>query len=297
MEPHMKSLSFIPAIARLFRGSFFHTALFAFIAAVLLAAPTFTYAQNPHKPTAKIMKPLKSEREEAPAQAEAAVQSTVETEAPIEPTSVAAISLLIPVGPAWTALGPAPIPNGQTIPSDANGISLTQASVSGRVTAVAIDPGDPNTVYVGTAQGGLYQSRDGGATWTALMDRAMTLAVGSLELDPSDPSTLLVGSGESNFSGDSYAGFGVYKLTALKTSSPVLTGPFGSSQFSKRGIPGLAIDPNNDDIVYVGTATAQQGIGPQAFSGAPARGLFRSTNFYNGASTFTKLAVANLPAG
>jgi photosystem II stability/assembly factor-like uncharacterized protein len=292
----MKSLSCIPAISRLFRGSFFHPALFAFIAAALLAAPTLTNAQNPQKPTAKIMKPLKSERSEVPAQAEAAVESTVETGAAIEPTSILAIPLLAPVGPAWTALGPAPIPNGQTLPADVNGISLTQAPVSGRVTAVAIDSGDPNTVYVGTAQGGLYQSRDGGATWTALLDNAMTLAVGSLELDPSDPSTLLVGSGESNFSGDSYAGFGVYKLTALKTSSPVLTGPFGSSLFSKRGIPGLAIDPNNDDIVYIGTATAQQGIGPQAFTGAPARGLFRSTNFTTGAAAFTKLAVANIPA-
>jgi photosystem II stability/assembly factor-like uncharacterized protein len=296
MEPHMKSLSSIPTIARLFRGSFFHAALFAFIVAAQLAAPTFSNAQKPQKPTSKIMKPLKSERSEAPAQAEPGVQSTVETEAGIEPTSIPAIPLLIPVGPAWTALGPAPIPNGQTIPANANGISLTQAPVSGRVTAVAIDPEDPNTAYVGTAQGGLYQTRDGGATWTALMDSAITLAVGSLELDPADSSTLLVGSGESNFSGDSYAGFGVYKLTALKTSSPVLTGPFGSSLFSKRGIPGLAIDPNNDDIVYVGTATAQQGIGPQAFTGAPARGLFRSTNFSTGASTFTKLAVANIPA-
>ena len=267
------------------------------IAVGLLTAPVLTYAQNPQKPTAKVMKQLKNEGSEAPPQAEAAVQSSNETAAPIEPTSILAITPLTPVGPAWTALGPAPIPNGQTLPSDVNGISLTQAPVSGRTTAVAIDPADPNTVYVGTAQGGLYQSRDGGATWTPLMDNAMTLAVGSLELDPSDPSTLLVGSGESNFSGDSFAGFGVYKLTALKTSSPVLSGPFGSSLFSERGIPGLAIDPNNDDVVYVGTATGQQGIGPQAFAGAPPRGLFRSTNFSTGASTFTKLAVANIPAG
>jgi len=162
------------------------------------------------------------------------------------------------------------------------------------VNAVAIDPADANTAYVGTAQGGVYQTRDGGTTWTALVDSAMTLAVGSLELDPTDATgnTLLVGSGEGNFSGDSYAGFGVYKLTALKSGSPVLSGPFGSSQFSKRSIPGLAIDPNNGNNVYVGSATGQQGIGPQAFTGAPARGLFRSTD---GASTFTKLAVAGLP--
>src|SRR5438270_12075175 len=125
------------------------------------------------------------------------------------------------------------------------------------------------------------------------MDGGMTLAVGSLELDPTDATgnTLLVGSGESNFSGDSYAGFGVYKLTALK-SSPVLSGPFNQSTtatdvFSKRGIHGLAIDPNNHNNVYIGTATGQQGIGPQAFDGAPARGVFRSTTFFSASLTFS----------
>jgi photosystem II stability/assembly factor-like uncharacterized protein len=131
------------------------------------------------------------------------------------------------------------------------------------------------------------------------MDGAMTLAVGSLELDPTDASanTLLVGSGEANFSGDSFAGLGVYKLTGVKTGSPVLSGPFGASQFIHRSIPGLAIDPINHNNVYIGSATGQQGIGPQAPTGAPARGLFRSTDFFSGSGpTFTKLAVANLPA-
>src|SRR5438093_9445698 len=132
------------------------------------------------------------------------------------------------------------------------------------------------------------------------MDSADTLAIGSLELDPTDATgnTLLVGSGEGNFCADCYAGFGVYKITGLKTS-PVLSGPFGSSQFVHRSIPGLAIDPNNHNNVYVGSATGQQGIGPQPPTGAPARGLFRSTNFFSGSTgspTFTKLAVATIPA-
>jgi photosystem II stability/assembly factor-like uncharacterized protein len=156
-------------------------------------------------------------------------------------------------------------------------------------------------VYVGTAQGGVYQSSNGGSTWTRLMDNAITLAVGSLELDPTDATgnTLVVGTGEGNFSGDSYAGFGVYELTALK-SSPILSGPFnqsttGTDVFSHRSIPGLAIDPNNHNNVYVGSATGQQGIGPQAFTAgtAPKRGLFRSTNFFSGSPTFTKLALGS----
>jgi len=296
----MKSLSSIPTSAQLFRAGFFPTV--ALIAAALLLAPTLTNAQNSHKPTRFHPKPRVDDT--APPQAEPESVIT-DGAAAIEPHSGPAISsflntttFTVPTTPVWTALGPAPIPNGQTIPADVNGVSLTQAPVSGRLTAVAIDPADSNTAYVGAAQGGVYQTRDGGLTWTALMDTADTLAVGSLELDPTDgtANTLLVGSGESNFSGDSYAGFGVYKLTALKSGNPVLSGPFGSSQFIHRGIPGLAIDPNNHNNVYVGSATGQQGIGPQAPTGAPARGLYRSTNFFSATPTFTKLAVANIPA-
>ncbi len=278
----MKSLIQSHSGAPIVRCHFLHAAFFALIAAALVAAPSVINAQTSHKPTSKVVKPLRNERLEPTVPTG---QSTVNTGSLIQQTVT-----LAPIGPAWRALGPTPIPNGQTVGSE--------VPVSGRVTAVAIDPDDADTAYVGTAQGGLYQSRDGGATWTPLMDSAATLAIGSLEIDPRDSNTLLVGSGESNFSGDSYAGQGVYKVTGLKTS-PLLTGPFGSSASANRGIPGLAIDPNNHNTVYIGTATAQQGIGPQPFAPGtqPPRGLYRSTDFFDGSATFTKLAVDKLPAG
>src|SRR5579859_4257560 len=60
-----------------------------------------------------------------------------------------------PSATTWTELGPAPIPNGQT-----NGTSVP---VSGRVSAIAVHPSNPNIIYVGAAQGGVYRSLDGGA--------------------------------------------------------------------------------------------------------------------------------------
>src|SRR6202140_1793627 len=138
-------------------------------------------------------------------------------------------------GPSWIAIGPSPIPNGQTDPANANGISTTQSPVSGRTTAIAVDPTDPNIAYVGTAQGGLYRTTNGGANWTPLLDNALALAVGSVKIDPKDRTKVLVGTGEGNFSGDSYVGVGVYVITGANGPSPTLNGPFNLDIAGKDG--------------------------------------------------------------
>ena len=99
--------------------------------------------------------------------------------------------------PSWTPLGPAPIPNGQT--------SVKPVPVSGRVSAIAVDPADANTVYVGTAQGGLYRTQDGGITWIPLMDSAQSLAIGSITIDPLNHDIVFVGTGEGNISDMSFS--------------------------------------------------------------------------------------------
>src|SRR6266480_6840432 len=94
------------------------------------------------------------------------------------PKSAAKESLLA----AWTPLGPAPIPNGQTV-----GVS---SPVSGRTISIAVHPTNPDIVYVGAAQGGLYRTTDGGTTWTPLMDNALSLAIGAIAIAPSQPDTV-----------------------------------------------------------------------------------------------------------
>ena len=128
---------------------------------------------------------------------------------PTGPNAAAPIipaSLLTP----WTPLGPAPIPNGQTT-------AVSQA-VSGRVTVIAVHPTNENIVYVGTAQGGLYRSLNGGTSWTPLMDNSLSLVIGSIAIDPLDPTTLVVGTGEGNLSSDSFFGVGVYVIKNADTT-------------------------------------------------------------------------------
>ncbi len=109
---------------------------------------------------------------------------------------------------AWTPIGPTPT-------ADADpAVGL----VSGRVTAIAVDPTNSNIVFVGGAQGGVWKSTDGGAHWLPMFDTEKTLAIGSIAIDPSSCApapctTLYVGTGEQNFSGDSYYGAGIYKST------------------------------------------------------------------------------------
>src|SRR5207249_9433049 len=97
-----------------------------------------------------------------------------------------------------------------------------------RVTAVAGDPTNASVAYLGTAQGGLYRSKDGGTNWTPLMDNAASLAIGALAIPPSDHTTLYVGTGEGNLSGDSYAGVGLYRIDSANGTTPVVNGPFES---------------------------------------------------------------------
>jgi len=118
----------------------------------------------------------------------------------------------------WTALGPTPIPFGQTQGST--------VAVSGRVTAIDVDPFNTNIAIVGTAQGGVYRTMNGGNSWTHLLDTASTLAIGAVAFAPSNPNTVYVGTGEGNLSMDSYAGVGVYRIT----KRPLLPQRLGTAQ-------------------------------------------------------------------
>jgi photosystem II stability/assembly factor-like uncharacterized protein len=97
----------------------------------------------------------------------------------------------------WNPLGPSPI--------------RTQAS--GRISSVAVHPTDSDVLYIGAAQGGVWKSVDGGASWLALTDRECSLAMGSIVIDPVDAEIVYAGTGELHFSGDSYYGCGVLRST------------------------------------------------------------------------------------
>ena len=105
----------------------------------------------------------------------------------------------------WTELGPKPIPNGQT--------SSVNQPVAGRTVAIAIHPTNPNIVYVGGAQAGVYRSLNGGQTWTPIFDGAASLVIGALALAPSNPTSLRRHRRGGQCGSGCYAGIGLYRST------------------------------------------------------------------------------------
>lgn len=166
-----------------------------------------------------------------------------------------------PAAPAagWQAIGPAVIPNGQTY-------GTNRVDVIGRVSSIAIDPGNPKHLLLGAAGGGIWESPDSGATWATRSDFLPSLAIGAIAFDQSNPKKVYAGSGEGNF----YAnlGAGVYKSTDGGTTWSVLA----SAPFVGVGFYDLVVD-KVPTVLYAATTN----------------GFYKSTN--SGASWTVKRAV------
>lgn len=123
------------------------------------------------------------------------------------------------------------------------------------VSALAVNPTNPNLVYAGTSRG-VARSADGGSTWTTAVSAsavnaglAPAIAVGSvlsLAIDPVEPTNVYAGTAE-----------GVFKSLDAGTSWVVSS--LGLDLVARRTI---AIDPVTPAILYVGGDT----------------GVFKSTN-------------------
>jgi len=153
----------------------------------------------------------------------------------------------------WTSIGPRPTDLGSTYVT------------AGRVNALAIDPRDNNTVYLGAAEGGVWKTTDGGANWTPLTDQQASLANGAIAIDPQNPDTVYVGTGEENFAVDSYYGAGILKSTDAGKTWTNLAG----DTFLRATISRIAIHPTNSQTLLLSANT----------------GVWRSTD---GAQTWTR---------
>jgi photosystem II stability/assembly factor-like uncharacterized protein len=170
----------------------------------------------------------------------------------------------------WTAIGPAPISNGQTPGSQ---------PVSGRIAAIAADPTDPATLYLAAAGGGVWKTTDAGADWAPLTDDQVTAFMGAIALAPSDPNTIYAGTGEATNSVLSFYGRGVLKSTDAGATWTLL----GNDVFDRHTISQIVVSPVDPEVVYVAVA----GGGVNGVSGNT--GIWASTD---GGATWTNTTTA-----
>jgi photosystem II stability/assembly factor-like uncharacterized protein len=209
-----------------------------------------------------------------------------------------------PGEPQWRNLGPWTIPNGQTY---GNG----RVNVSGRLSAIAIDPTDSSHVLVGAANGGVWESRDRGNSWSPRTDFAATLTVGALAFDPGNPRIVYCGTGEGNWW--SWLGDGILRSVDGGTN----WAPLAVAPFEGQGFYDLLVDPDDGQHLlaattgglYISTDAGQnwtQSRGAATWS--LARGRVRSTTEYlaacsdgvwssaDGGATWSTVALPNPPA-
>jgi photosystem II stability/assembly factor-like uncharacterized protein len=176
-------------------------------------------------------------------------------------------------GPStWVNIGPAPI----NIPAGKLTAFPKRSRWSGRVAYVEVDPSDPNHWLIGAPQGGIWETKDGGATWRPRTDNvpdtltppAMgSLDMGAIAFAPSQPNIVYAGTGDAVFNRDAYGMAGVLKSTDGGTTwTLVATEPFVHAAFSD-----LRIHPHNPNLLLAATTAGWRRL-------SSGRGVFKSTH-------------------
>jgi len=137
-------------------------------------------------------------------------------------------------------------------------------NIGGRTLAIDINPLNPNTIYAGSASGGLWRSYSGGVgvkAWNYAPTGFPVLSVGAIAENPSDTNVIYIGTGEVYGYQDAIGGLnirttrGSYGIGLLKSSDNGKTWvkSIDWSYNQTRGVEVIKLDPINPDTIYAGT--------------------------------------------
>lgn len=161
--------------------------------------------------------------------------------------------------------------------------------------AIALDPSNPNVIYVGTGEqclrndisfgDGVYKSLDGGQTWTNIGLRD-TQHIATILVDPSNPNIIFVAAVGHAFGPNEERG--VFRSAdAGKTWQKVLYVD------ADTGATDLTFDPSNPNILFAAMYQVRR-TAWSMISGGPGSGLYKSID---GGIRWTHLEGHGLPSG
>ncbi len=136
-------------------------------------------------------------------------------------------------------------------------------NTAGRVLALAINPQDDNTIYLGSASGGLWRSRSlgQGQSWEYVPLGEPVLGVSSIAFAKGDSSLMYIGTGEV-YNYQNTGTDGAYRSTRGSYGMGILKSEDGGQTWIKsldwtyqqeRGIQSIKVHPTDPNIVYAAT--------------------------------------------
>lgn len=156
--------------------------------------------------------------------------------------------------------------------------ALAPMNFAGRILSIGFHPTDPNTMWVGSASGGLWKTTNGGTggaggiNWQYVPTGFPVLGIGSIAVNPSNANEIYIGTGEvysSVTGGSTGAGHirtfrGSYGIGILKSvnGGTTWTKTLDFSNSSLKGVMDLVINPTTPTNVFAATTD----------------GIYRSTN-------------------
>jgi hypothetical protein len=187
------------------------------------------------------------------------------------------------IGGPHAVQGPGPSQNGQVE-------GIPGRPVTGAVNALAAHPANPDVLYLGAVNGGVWRTTNATAaspTWVPLTDALPSLSIGrgALQLDPTDPGagTIVAGSGQSSSIGDGGSRIGMLRSTDAGATWTVLDGGGtltgkNANGVAARGSTLLMAVNNNNGVIDLANV-----------------GIYRSTDT---GATFTRVSgTGGLPEG
>jgi photosystem II stability/assembly factor-like uncharacterized protein len=156
----------------------------------------------------------------------------------------------------WTSFGPDSLPPSPN-PYQQHGM--------GRINCMAFHPNDPNTYWIGVAQGGIWKTNDNGASWTSLSDQLPILRISDIAIDPNNTDVIYVSLCDFEYidislsldgrKRNTHYGLGVYKTTDGGINWQATGLSFTIDNLDASLIRKILINPNNsNELVAAGVS-------------------------------------------
>ena len=187
--------------------------------------------------------------------------------------------------PDWTERGPGPVTGSYVA-------GIPNQPVTGAVSAIATHPTNANTIWIGTAGGGIWRTTDGGSTWEPKTDQFPSLAITSIAVDPANPNILWAGTGSISSSGWPGRTSGLLKSSDGGETWRVFESQLASNNRTVHAVVPTRVTQGSGRVVLAASqATATTG-------GTLTGGVLRSTDGgFGGFRWVSGAAGSNLPRG